>query len=88
MNIEEKIKKLENSINIQLGNFVSIGNIQIPVHIFVDNTHSDALNTVEVSSLEEAEEICFRITKTKNLDNRTLNENAPKFLTLIASLPN
>lgn len=86
--MEEKIKKLKSSISIQLGNLVAGENVKIPLQLFVDNNATEALNSVEVVSLEEAEEICFKITNSKKLENRIKNENAPLYLTLVAFLPN
>jgi hypothetical protein len=86
--MKEKLQKLRNGINLQLGNFVSAGNVRIPLNIILDNNNNlEADNVVHVESKEEAEKIINELTGTNNFVDHVKDYGQPLYLTVIAHLP-
>lgn len=85
--MKEKLQKLRNGINLQLGNFVSAGNVKIPLTIILDNNNVEADNVVQVESKEEAEKIINELTGTNNFVDQVRDYEQPLYLTVIANLP-
>ncbi|MGG7549696.1 hypothetical protein ACQ7CX_03650 [Chryseobacterium arthrosphaerae] len=83
----QKLQKLRNGINLQLGNFVSAGNVKIPLTIILDNNNVEADNVVQVESKEEAEKIINELTETNNFVDKVKDYEQPLYLTVIAHLP-
>lgn len=73
---------------MQLGNFIAVEGVKIPLTLILDNNFIEADNVFPVKSIAEAEEISTELTGNINIINRTKNTNEPLFLTIVASLPN
>lgn len=83
-----KLEQIKESIRIQLGNFVAVEGVKIPLILILENEHIEAINVFPVRSKSEAEDIALKLTGNTNIIDKTNNLDEHLFLTVVASLPN
>lgn len=88
MSTKQKIYQVREAMNRMLGNFISVGNVQIPTCFKLDNKEPNgAFNVIPVDSKEQAEEISMAIVNNKNIIDEVEDYSKPLYLTVVVSLP-
>lgn len=88
MTTEQKISQVRKAIDRMLGNFISVGNVQIPTGFILDNNEPDgAFNVIPVDSKKQAEDISLAIVNNKNITDNVEDYSKPLYLTVNVSLP-